>query len=284
MKKIVFIGIILSISQWASAANGSFFNLTASGSNITISSNIPNHNYNYAGIKIDTQGFNIANSQACSPSNNGYCIFSINDKSPKTIPINGFGNFDLTLCLNAIGQISCQKYSVSGERFAYITSGSANTSTVSLCDVNNVNGHMSNCNIVGTGFLNPLLAAINSEKNTVYVTNWSNGTPVSLCQRNNAGALLNCVDTGSATKTKFIVLNPEKTVAYMTSGDIVTSCAVNNDSELTNCFVTGSGFYGAGGLAFTPNHEKIYVTNYINSNVSRIPHLILRINTPVAVS
>jgi hypothetical protein len=57
-------------------------NYTASGTNFTITSNIPNHTYPNAGIKITTPGYTLA---GCTMSSNGYCIFSVSNTQAASI-------------------------------------------------------------------------------------------------------------------------------------------------------------------------------------------------------
>lgn len=61
---------------------------TVSALNLSITTTIPNHVYPSVGIKINTPGFTLANlSNTCIPTNNGYCLFSVSDTSPKVISL-----------------------------------------------------------------------------------------------------------------------------------------------------------------------------------------------------
>jgi hypothetical protein len=57
-------------------------NYTAPATNLTITSNIPNHTYPNAGIKITTPGYTLA---GCTMNSNGYCLFSVSNTQAATI-------------------------------------------------------------------------------------------------------------------------------------------------------------------------------------------------------
>lgn len=57
---------------------------TVSGTNLNIISNIPNHTYPNAGIKILTPGYTPA---GCTMNKNGYCLFSVNNTQAVPIPL-----------------------------------------------------------------------------------------------------------------------------------------------------------------------------------------------------
>jgi hypothetical protein len=57
-------------------------NYTASATNFTITSNIPNHTYPNAGIKINTPGYTLA---GCTMNSNGYCTFSVSNTQAASI-------------------------------------------------------------------------------------------------------------------------------------------------------------------------------------------------------
>ncbi len=62
-------------------------NYTVSALNLSITTNVPNHVYPFAGIKINSQ-HTLANLGIdCTPSSNGYCLFSVSNTTPKTITL-----------------------------------------------------------------------------------------------------------------------------------------------------------------------------------------------------
>ncbi len=59
-------------------------NYTVTALNLSISTTIPNHVYPSIGIKINTPGYSLV---GCTPSNNGYCLFSASNTVPAPIII-----------------------------------------------------------------------------------------------------------------------------------------------------------------------------------------------------
>lgn len=106
--------LLVLMCETGFAASGLFFNVSASGLNLTIRTTIPSHTYPAAGIKINTPGYALANaSPGCTMSPNGYCLFSVSDTVPASINISGpSGTVKLTLCLDGKGPLSCQNYSL----------------------------------------------------------------------------------------------------------------------------------------------------------------------------
>lgn len=63
-------------------------NYTVSALNLRVNTTIPNHIYSLAGIKINTPGYTVANLGIdCTPSNSGYCLFSVSNTSSKTLTL-----------------------------------------------------------------------------------------------------------------------------------------------------------------------------------------------------
>lgn len=96
------------------AANDLFFDISVANNVLSIRTTIPNHFYSSAGIRLNTTDYSLANTgRECSPLANGYCIFSLSDVTPASISIAGAtGTVSLTLCLNGLGELSCQNYTV----------------------------------------------------------------------------------------------------------------------------------------------------------------------------
>ena len=64
---------------------------------LTITTTTPRKTYPYAGIKINTPGFTIANIGAtCTPISNGYCLFSVSSTSPIVINLVGKNTLAIT--------------------------------------------------------------------------------------------------------------------------------------------------------------------------------------------
>lgn len=107
----ISVALLLMMCQSAFSAGGLFFNVSASGTpanvditlclngkgplscqNYTVSAltlslltNIPNHMYPFAGIKINTPGYSPT---GCTMDGNGYCLFSVSNTSATTITVN----------------------------------------------------------------------------------------------------------------------------------------------------------------------------------------------------
>lgn len=108
---------ILAIASSAAVAVP-VFNINVNGALLHISTNVPNHSYPNAGIRVNTNGYTVITSPAeslgvlpgaCTSLSNGFCQFTAST-SPTTILIQGPGNanVNVTVCLNARGPLSCQ--------------------------------------------------------------------------------------------------------------------------------------------------------------------------------
>ena len=61
---------------------------TVTALTLSILTTIPNHSYPLAGIKINTPNYTIANVGVdCTPYDNGYCLFSVSNSTPKAFSI-----------------------------------------------------------------------------------------------------------------------------------------------------------------------------------------------------
>jgi hypothetical protein len=108
IKRALIILLIFSSCYYKAALAGTFFNITSSGppaqismiiclnglgplscqnytasaNNFIITSNIPNHTYPIAGIKITTPGYALS---GCTMNSNGYCTFSVSNTQTASI-------------------------------------------------------------------------------------------------------------------------------------------------------------------------------------------------------
>ncbi|CAM3061611.1 secreted protein [Legionella steigerwaltii] len=108
LRRNLVVALLLIVHQSAFSASSQFFNVSATGEpanlNITLCLNgkgpascqdykvsaltltlfttIPNHTYSFAGIKINTPGYVLS---GCTASNNGYCLFTVSDKTAANI-------------------------------------------------------------------------------------------------------------------------------------------------------------------------------------------------------
>ncbi|MBP6919027.1 MAG: hypothetical protein KBB94_08935 [Legionellaceae bacterium] len=121
-------------AQNAFSISGSLFNVSVSGAALSINTTLPNHFYSSAGITINTPGFTYASTNSgCSLSDNGYCLFSVSDKSAATIMTSGpSGDMVFTLCLNGVAGLSCQNYYSAMNISALIAVGNYTNTTTNI--------------------------------------------------------------------------------------------------------------------------------------------------------
>lgn len=63
-------------------------NYTVNSQEFSVRTLIPNHTYAAAGLKINTPGHTVANTNSgCTPTTTGYCLFTVSDKKIKTIKL-----------------------------------------------------------------------------------------------------------------------------------------------------------------------------------------------------
>jgi hypothetical protein len=67
-------------------------NYTVSALNLSISTTIPNHVYPAIGIKVNTPGYVLA---GCTPTANGYCLFSANSTTSTSIAVSSTSAFSV---------------------------------------------------------------------------------------------------------------------------------------------------------------------------------------------
>lgn len=279
--RICFFALIsfLSITT-CFAAPGQFFNVSANGLSLIITTNVPTHPQPYtAGIEIIRQsGYSLANvGRECSLYGNGLCLFNVGNNLPATISLLGeSGIVDFELCLSGVARRSCQRYSVSIFtnpplkeiiRFGYILDSILGT--VSKCLVDPL-GLFTDCNISASGFNNPRNLIINPAGNLVYVSNQS-GNNISRCSFNTANDLTDCSIVLPLAQPFGIVFNSSGTLVYITQfgQDIVTKCLVAANGDFTNCTSSGNGLNGPTGIFINASQNFAYITNYYGNSVSK---------------
>lgn len=270
MKKVpitrIFLMWLLAQLSFANTG-GNLFNVVSDSAAIRVSTTIPNHTYIKAGIKINTPGYSIDAQSECTPSANGYCLFSTSDQEQKLITINGNpGTINVTLCLNASNKpLSCQKYTISQStlHYAYFTNGGDHS--VTRCSIGSSTGLLYSCSVMDTGGNLNTPSGIALNENYAYIANYGN-VNIILCEVNSSnGELYGCNPTitppVSLAGPSSIALN--NGIAYIEdiNNSSVTSCAVDSVSgSLSACDTTSSGFFQPqGGMGFVDN--KIYFSN-----------------------
>ena len=134
MLKQFFIGSLALLSMTSQAAfadtetkstapqaPGHLFTVSTIGNQLTINTTIPGRTYQFAGITSLTPGFSFA---PCTTSDNGYCLFSTNDKQAIPIVVTGApGAVEFTLCLNGVGATySCENHLITFQQPALTSS------------------------------------------------------------------------------------------------------------------------------------------------------------------
>ena len=137
---VITLGMTLSVfCSQGSAAAGRLFHVTPLGeSTICIKTTTPDWFYQFAGIKVITPGYTIQSftdteglgfghpspREQCTVSDNGYCLFSTNDKQAIPIVVTGApGAVEFTLCLNGVGATySCENHLITFQQPALTSS------------------------------------------------------------------------------------------------------------------------------------------------------------------
>lgn len=158
---------------------------------------------------------------------------------------------------------------------AYITNWTGNS--VSLCDVNALDGSFSNCTITASGspqFVNPEAIALSPDKTLAYIANIG-GNSVVRCAVNSNGSLSNCaLNSPTFNGADGVALNPAGTLAYISNAvsNNVAVCQVESTTgSLTNCRTTGNNFNKPSDLTMNPTGTVVYVSNLISGTVSTCP-------------
>lgn len=199
------------------------------------------------------------------PGNNNPDPFLCSQPAPENI-----------LSVSVIGAIPTQQ--------AYVTNWLGNS--ISLCDVNSLDGSLTNCAITAGSptitiglFMNPEAIALNPDKTLLYVANISaanmSASTVSFCQVDStSGALSNCANTtgGPVNGADGISINSSGTLAYVSNAgnDTVSVCQIDSiTGVLSNaCTNSGSGFHVPSDMTLNALGTRAYVSNLITSSVT----------------
>ena len=278
LKRLVISAAALFTLNGTAFASSPLFIVSASGLNVSIQSTVPNHTYPNAGIKVNTSGYSLANPGTdCALASNGYCLFPVSSSTSRTIALSGAtGDVSITVCLNGLGPLSCQSYTVSvtgssAYRFAYITSPTNNL--VKKCVIGTA-GALSSCTSVGTGFNTPEGIVLNSGGTRAYVTNYI-GNSVSLCSINASGNFNSCTDSGAGSTFNTplaITLSPDNLFAYIANytGNVISRCAVSpSNGTLSSCSGTTYDVSHPAGIVLNSGGTLAYITNSFTNTVSK---------------
>jgi hypothetical protein len=260
------------------AGPGLFFKASNLSTSLIISTTIPNHTYPTAGIKINSPGYSLTKAGTeCIQNTNGYCIFSVNDKTPTVLSIAGSaGTLSFNLCLNGIGPLTCQQYTGLANQPVYAYLVDVRNNTIQKCLVKADGGFntCSNAGNTGIPLATPLGIVTNNATTFAYVSN-KDTNQILKCPVKPNGDLGVCTDSGN-TGVPFIspinlTLNSAETIAYIADQDInkVSVCPINVNGSFGVCTYasnTGLAFDAPVGVALNPAGNFAYVTNQGTSN------------------
>lgn len=275
MKHPIFLLLSLTSAGLAQAASvdSTFFQVNAAGNTLSITTTIPDRSYPSAGIKIKSSQRLIS---GCTMISNGYCTFGVSDTQAANITLSSGGKIEMTLCLNGNGPSSCQQYSSSNSKVAYINNYYASgAESVILCPIL-ADGTFAPCQAVGdpgeaeytTGI------AINQARNFAYVPNYDSAV-VSYCPLLSDGSLSSCSGRVALDYNDGgVSLNPSGTALYVPNFRLesIEKCTINSDGSLDACVDSGLGsiFNGSDGITFNKAGNLAYISNYNRRNDNSI--------------
>lgn len=283
-------GILYAYSQLVAAQPGAFFTLSTAGTNLSITTTVPNHLYEQAGIKILTPGYSIQNlGTDCNMAANGYCIFPVSQTQPHSLAISGpKGDLDLILCLNGNGPVSCQRFKnihFSPNTFAYVVS----TSTFSLasCPVDNSSGQLGTCQNAIPAFTLPAApngVVLNKMSTKAYINSENSRaveSSITTCDVDSeTGILTNCASANIASPADMVAQQgliaptPDDSQLFVLS-DIsfssvrIAACPLNTSSTNLTCTDTGAILHNNSSTGITLN--KAGTTAYVGGNNGGLP-------------
>ena len=245
-------------SDSSTSSSNLFFSPTLNNGQLNITTLIPNHVYPNAGIKINTPGYSLKYiGTECRASSNGYCIFSVSDTTPAFLTVTGpSGNMSITLCLNGLGSLSCQRYDnfpiPPSPQFAYIVDSI--DSKVSICTLTNGSTSLNHCHDTGLNsveypsFSYPQGVTLNHAGTHAYVTTYNNVNAWECNVNSNNHTFESCVPFTVSSPSTFpgygmIAINNAGTVAYLadSSGNNVLACPIALDGTFSSTTCISSG-------------------------------------------
>lgn len=282
MQKIFVMGL-LGLFTNVYATQGEFFTFSGTSSSSTVGLNVSNKTYNSVGIKLNN-GYTLSNAASeCSMNSNGYCIFSLNANSPKTLSISGTGNqVGATICLNAQGSkpVSCQSYAYSvtgGSSSDYVYVVNSGNDTISLCETDS-SGTLVNCADSGATALSaPQSIVLNDAATYAYITNLGSGPAngsITACRVDPTSKQLGSCSSTSLASAGIISSAPDPNqIAYLkqSGSEYLYFAGSGSDGRVYKCLVSGAMVSGCGvtGPSSTSNYLGIAIngsTAYVIDN------------------
>lgn len=254
---------------------------------LSISTVAPNHVYPFTGIKINTLGYSLSNlGLDCTPNDNGYCIFSVNNTDPVSISISKTSGYSISGTISNLTAIGLVLQNNGGDNLT-VNSGA----TTFQCPTPVAYGSSYNVTVLqqptgltctvsngsGTNVIADITnVAVSCMVTAAYVTNTTSNS-VSRCPINPNGSFASCIDLGNPGVTfsglRSIVLNHAKSLAYVANANsnTVSKCPINPDGTFATCVDSGVGAVFSGPREITLNNAEsiAYVVNLSNNTVSK---------------
>ncbi|CEG55619.1 lactonase family protein [Legionella fallonii] len=215
-------------------------NYSASRLTLSISTTIPHHQYNNAGIKVNTPGYTVTiNGAPCHLNNKGYCSFVVSDTSPAT-------------------------FQVRPNTYAYVVNYNQ-PSTISICPVSSDGSHLGICQTTNapdstkTSTLNsPFAIALNPAQTIAYIGNNAspsseNNGSIAICPIKSNGLLDTCTINTDASFTDGsvtgVAFSPDGSYLYASFYTSNQTCAMHC-GWVSICPVNANGSLGACAISY----------------------------------
>ena len=269
MRKITLITLFFMSSL---SHAGNLFTVTGTTAQLTVGV-VPNHTYPAAGIKITSNNYALSGvGTDCTMSGSGYCNFLISKNTPRQFAISGSGSsVNIQLCLNGVGPLSCQKYTVpltpAGDTvtdYVYVVNSLGNT--VSLCQ-GSADGMLSNCTDSGaTSLFVPRGIVKHPNLNVVYIANSSSDSITRYSINTTTKLLQSCVEqTGlNLSGPSGLAMREDMSSYYLYVANFnagsVSYCTIDGTGAISACsdaVVLASSL----GIAFNPSGSIAYISS-----------------------
>lgn len=298
--------LLLSATGYAEEINpitGLFFSTVSHGERFVVSTRVPNHPqiYPQAGMQILTPGFALADpATECSSYNarTKMCIFPVGNTEPKVFTIQSTAQGTLSshvqvkLCLDGVGQLTCQHYTHKTNQFstvqrAYVVSSSQNSANqgyVSVCELLNDGAAFGVCReSASSALVSPQAITFNASGDMAYITDFGNGSvancaidPVTglfaACHSNPTG--IPTPSTSPPDPSRHSILGAAAVgasyvyVPYFDDDSLQIWSLKANGSFNTKTRFQDASFHGPNSATLSPNGQWVYVANTIGSNIS----------------
>lgn len=298
--------LLLSTMGCAEEVNpitGLFFNTVSHGERFVVTTRVPNHPqiYPQAGMQILTPGFALADpANECSSYNarTKMCIFPVGNTAPKVLTIQSTAQGPLSshvqvkLCLDGVGQLTCQHYTHKTNQFstvqrAYVVTSSQNSAGqgyVSVCELLNEGATFGVCRESASSVLvSPQAMTFNASGDMAYITDFGNGAVANCAMDPVTGLLAACHSNPTGIPTpSTIPPDPSRHsilgaaavgtsyvyVPYFDDNSLQIWSLKANGSFKTMTTFSDASFHGPNSATLSPNGQWVYVANTTGNNIS----------------